>query len=307
LSWSAAPAGGVSAIEIYRAAGLGQPYYYLATVPATATSYTDDGSDIISALVEPTAATDGGRTKRVAKWDATWSGWRSVGTTGMSDGVVRGLALLGDEASLVAVGSFTRADAQAATKAAYYNGQTWAPMGKGLTGGFFGPYGAFYNREDGRVYALGDFAFDLCEDVAVWVPGTGGAGYWTHTDLVAASNTVIAGGAIDHNGDVWIVGDTSSTALCGAATTVTVTQAPGIFTYPRVYVTGPGTLRSIENWTTGQALRFNLPVAANEVVTLDFRPHHKSITSTRNRGARRMSALVDGPYGSLTLPAATFS
>lgn len=298
VTW-ATPGVGTSAIEIYRQdAGTGN-YNYLTTVGPSVTSYTDDGSlTPDSAIYDNLYATnDGARTARVARYDKATGGWRSLGASGMSSGVVRGITYLGDEVAAVAVGSFVNADGQPAYQAALYNGQTWVEMGKGLRSGLYGPYGVVYHPGNGRVYALGDFSFDLCDDIAVWAPGTGGAGYWTHADLSAPSNTVFLAGAVDPNGDLWIVGDTQSTATAAAATTVTVTQAPGVMSYPRLYITGPGTFRALTNWTTGQELRFNLSVAAGEVVTLDFRPHRKTITSTYKSGARRANTLLDGPFG----------
>lgn len=51
-------------------------------------------------------------------------------------------------------------------------------------------------------------------------------------------------------------------------------------TYPIFKATGPGRIYALENFTTGEAIYFDLELESGETVTLDLRPGKKTFTST---------------------------
>ena len=87
---------------------------------------------------------------------------------------------------------------------------------------------------------------------------------------------------LDSSSGLYIGGDFTGTATTNALTTVTNSGTTD--GYPLITVIGPtsgsAVLQRIENVTTGEILYFTLTVMAGEVITMDFRPGKKTITST---------------------------
>ena len=272
---------------IYRTTASGVTYYRLAKVEAGTTTYDDTGAVTLSQVVEPTAATDGSRTKYVGKYDITNNAFAPVGQSGMNT-TVKAIARTVD-GTLYAGGGFTSADGIVCNRfAACVNDLIWGPCGDdggGVTGGDVESVlvlpdnsiaigGAFTALKDPLVGTLG-------ANLAFWYPGAlGGAGVWAHSDFVYPTSTTVSALMNDHNLDLWTGFNTTGSATYSAQTTVTTGGTVGAFlSYPRVYIVGPGVFRGLINITTGQAVWFNLPVATDEVITLDFRKGYKTITS----------------------------
>jgi hypothetical protein len=73
---------------------------------------------------------------------------------------------------------------------------------------------------------------------------------------------------------------TAGTAVASNVSDTVVTNGGTAPAGPEIRVTGPGTLESIINMTTGRELRFDLYLQAGEVATLDLRTGRPSFTST---------------------------
>ena len=301
LSWTAVT--GATGYNIYREAAAGggaAQVYYLTTV--TTNSFTDTGQFTLNtAIEEPSTGTSGGQTKRVARYDISGNYFAGVGVSGMADGIVRGLGVAQDGTTLYAVGTFTSADGATCTRAAVSNGQDWRPLGDGLDSD---GYCALVDRVSGEVVIGGSFTASgvgsLARRLAFYHPGTA-TGKLIHADLMLGGGTVRAL-AFDHNGELWVAGTFNHTSLTTAQTAVIVVgEGGGFLSYPSFYVTGPGTLRYIENATTNQKIWLNLPVVDSEIVTIQLKRGGVAITSTRLNGEYRWDAFVDGDVGELGL------
>lgn len=300
LSWSAVT--GATGYKVYRESSAGggpSVIFYLTTV--TTNSFTDIGQFTLDTNTEdPSTATDGGRSNCVAIWMNAYSSYRSAGTSGMGNGIVRAVAWDRDGVRAYAGGSFDSADGVSARGVAGFNGQVWSGLGTGLNSS--GQcYAIAPDPLTGKVWFGGDFlsvnGSTLAANVATWTPGLAGSGIWQHEDVTFTGSTTVRGIAFDIHKQLWLVTNTSGAGSVSAQTTVTAYNAGGVMTYPRVYITGPGTFRGLDNDTSRQSLRFNLTVATDEIVTLDFRPGYKSIYSTRQNGAVRLNTLMSGPLG----------
>ena len=72
------------------------------------------------------------------------------------------------------------------------------------------------------------------------------------------------------NGTYVAVGDRTGTVTAAGLTTLTNNGTANA--YPVFRLTGPGTVYSLRNYTTGDALYFNLTLQAGEVAYLDLTP-----------------------------------
>lgn len=292
VSWGAVT--GAVSYDVYReqSPGVGAALLKF-LVNTTATSYADTGSITLSTQDEPTTATDGVRTTNIGYYSISKNSFAGVGTTG-TNGAVKALALAPDT-TLYLGGSFTVADGAAINRVAQYNGMVITALSSGTTDGVTGGDveslavlptgevavgGAFTGLNAPNVGTLG-------ANFAYWLPNQSGSGTWVPADITYPGSTTVFAIMVDLNGDLWTGQNTTGSGTTSVATTVTASGMAGVFqSYPRLYVVGPGLLRYLENQTTGYKIWLNLPIATDEVVTLDFRLGNKSITSSLGNAPR---------------------
>ena len=305
VTWSGVT--GATGYWVYRSQPSGGgTVYRLVYVASGTTTYDDTGAVTLSGTSPLSTATDGTRSSpRVGKYNIAKNAFVRVGQSGIN-GSVYALALAPDAVTLYAGGSFTTADGTTVSNIAQYNGQVWTAMGDGVSGG---AVRALLVMPGGELMVGGAFTSAgpslvgaLATSLAMWIPDlTTGSGTWTHTSLGFPSSTTVYSLITDHNGDLWVGFDTTGSATYAAGTTVTTAGGGGAFlSYPRIYVQGPGTLKYLANATLNQRVWLNLPVATDEVITLDLRPGYKTVTSSVG-GASRLGYVVAGELGDLGL------
>jgi hypothetical protein len=223
----------------------------------------------------------------VARW--TGSAWKALG-----DGMYRVstpavYALAVDlQGRLVVGGLFTAAGGIAARNIARWSGAGWEPLGAGFNSYV---YRLYVSPEDGALTAMGAFtatgdgrpmpAYVATWGDGIWLSTLGGRYSVAHSvDAMA-----IAGG------DVYLGGNFAGYDWLAAGRD-TITNPSNVRAYPVFTITGPGTLYHIINYTTGQAMHFNLLLSAGEVLTIDLRPGAKTISS--NQRGNLISALYSG-------------
>jgi hypothetical protein len=211
-----------------------------------------------------------------------WSGtaWVNIGATNSNVG-----QLLTYGGRLYASGGFTTIGGVAANRIASWNGVSWAPVGSGAAAGVIYKLAA---GAGGQLHAAGGFwgtigGITPPDSIATWNGSS-----W----LPFSANPPDTGAHANDNYQVWTFDDGSVLLTWFAAvgtfgTTVTV---PGMTTvnnpgsanaYPLISLSAVGALYSIENLTTGQAIRCNgLSLASGETAILDLRPGRKTFKAT---------------------------
>jgi len=117
---------------------------------------------------------------------------------------------------------------------------------------------------DGSVLFAGNFVRAgtlTVSRIALWNGST-----FVYADFIPTQNIQTLRVAAD--GTLYIGVEAGGTAT-GAGVT-TITNSGSAKSYPRIKLTGPGTLYQLKNYTTGRALYFNLVLLAGETAVLDF-------------------------------------
>lgn len=205
----------------------------------------------------------------VAVWNPSTSSWSPLGSDTL-DGVVEALLFLPD-GRLVAAGTFTG-------RVAVWNGVVWHVLG--TLDAVAGKAGlCLAVRSDGLLYAGGTFdtadGLTLPDHMAQW------NGYaWFPLDVTlpsgsAANVTALLVGS----DDALSVGyNQGGSGTCAGITEVT--NGGSAAAYPTFTIAGPGQLYEVVNWTTGEALFFDLVLLEGETLTIDLAPGVKSVVSS---------------------------
>jgi len=206
----------------------------------------------------------------LCKWDG--SAFSAVGTNTDIGETVYSLAF-GYNGLLFVGGNFTNAGGNAgADYIAYWNGSSWGALGTGTNG-----YVRYIFINYGEVYAVGLFTaaggLSLPDRVAVWsngawqpldinFPGTG----YVYSVLPASDGSLYIGGYFS------TADETPDENAVTGVVALNVTSASAN-TYPFISVSGPGTLKSITNYSTGKSVMFDgLTLQAGEWISLNFNP-----------------------------------
>jgi hypothetical protein len=181
--------------------------------------------------------------------------------------------LIGPDGTLYAGGAFTTAGGVSANYIARWNASAWVGLGTGMNSNVL----ALAAVSSGALYAGGAFTVGwggpFAGRFALW---TGYAFSNPGADLPGALTVYSI--LMSATGKLYVGFDTTGTAkVAGIAT---CTNAGTTSAYPIITVTGPGTLLSVRNETTGKELLFNLYVNAGETITIDLTPDHKTIVSS---------------------------
>ena len=213
---------------------------------------------------------------RVAKLNAAGDSFIALGS-GMN-GTVYAIEIA-PNGNVYAGGAFTTAGGVTVNRVARWNGSQWSAMGSGFADGEV--HALWRDPDNGTLYAGGTFTETtegkaIPGGVAKYVPGSGvwldasegklTAGGHDIKAITGASDRLIIAGAIDGE---WV-----------SSAKTTITNAGTARAYPTITITGPGRLYFLKNNTTGQSLYFDYELMPNEVVTLDFSPGVKTITSS---------------------------
>lgn len=162
---------------------------------------------------------------------------------------------------------------------AVWNGREWYPLGvegDGFTivGGGSWPRCLHENYKN-LLFIGGDI------DGATGSPLYRGFGSWNrsrfqHWDLVMPTYHVYT--IATRGDDIWIGFNGDGTSY--ASEVFTINNIGRTTTYPIIELLGPCYLEWIENQTTGQIIRIDLNILANERVVLDFRPWNRFARSS---------------------------
>lgn len=207
---------------------------------------------------------------RVAKWDG--SAWTALGT-GLN-GVGRA-AIIGSDGILYVGGDFTTAGGNTCTRIARWNGAGWSALGDGCNNSVYtiieGPGGVLY--VGGTFTSAGGLT--LTDRLAIWNGAT-----WAHPDIDLPGSATVFGIAFDGN-DLYIGFNTTGAAYYSSS--IVVTYGGTARAYPFIIfelVTGAGTLQHLENLGTGARVYLDYPLQEGEVVTVDFRPGKRGLSSS---------------------------
>lgn len=211
---------------------------------------------------------------------------------------------IGPDGTVYAGGAFTTAGGFTVNRIAYWNGVNWFPMRGGVNAIVTG----LSFDEQGRLFVTGEFTLAGNE-----VP-TNGVAIWTGTEWEHPGWEVDGSiyGVVRHGGQEYWFGDFNY--VIGPGTT-TVQNTVGTIN-PKIIITGPGSIKSIRNLTTGSAILMDYSVSASEVITIITGPN-PSITNNFNydltpfllpgsdlagfrlqHGANTISAYMGGTSGS---------
>jgi hypothetical protein len=238
--------------------------------------------DIVNALDKDQAgniyaggrfSTAGGTTAtRVAKWNGTT--WTALGS-GLNDEVR--VLKVGPDATLYAGGDFLTAGGVAASRIAQWNGTAWTPLSTGVDNQVY----TITTDPAGLLYAGGAFTtaggVTLMESFARYKGST-----WFVPDVNLPGTTTVQ--ALDYSASTGLLTiGFNTTGTASAAGVTAVTSGGTATTYPILTASAPtsSSVRLVQliNFTTGDAIYFDLVLASSEVVTLDLRPGKKTFTS----------------------------
>lgn len=217
----------------------------------------------------------GGLAYSVARWDG--AAWNAM-STGVG-GEVNTLAV-GPDGTLYAGGQFGGLG-----YVAYWNGAAWKELGGGADNFIlslkFGP--------DGLLYAGGQFT--VIGDVTTFRQAVWNGSVWLPFIADLPGSPVVYALAYIPGGTIFFGSTTTGTATVESVTSPN--NAGKTNSYPVLTFTGPGTLYSIRNYTTGAVLYFNLTLLAGETAVLDF-SNPNSVTFSSNFRANLLSAILPG-------------
>ncbi|OQA15362.1 MAG: Cortical protein marker for cell polarity [Chloroflexi bacterium ADurb.Bin360] len=217
---------------------------------------------------------DGVTVNQIAKLNESGTSFTALGS-GMN-GTVYALEIR-PNGWVYAGGAFTTAGGKTVNRVARWNGSAWFALGQGFADGEV--HSLWWDTENLTLYAGGTFTATtegspIPGGVAKFVSGR-----WQDASegkltlgghdikaITGAADRLIIAGAIDGE---WVM-----------SARTTITNAGTARAYPVITITGPGRLYYLKNNTTGQELTFDYELVADEVVTLNFSPGVKSITSS---------------------------
>lgn len=152
-------------------------------------------------------------------------------------------------------------------RVAQWNGSAWTPLGSGVNERVRG----IETFENGDVLLTGWFTTaggKPAKNMALW---NGSTFFNLDAQIDSTTTQMLYKGLALPNGDIYVGGATFvGTGNMKVSGFTTVTNVGSTEVHPLIYVLGPGTLRWIENQTTGKRMYFNLAVLNGEEVFLDF-------------------------------------
>lgn len=193
---------------------------------------------------------------------AAWSGsaWVSLGTFNAAVYMAREIG-----GRLVAIGSFTTISSVTYNRIAYRAGGTWVALGSGFDNTGYSVGGDEY----GNIWAMGSFTtaggVTVLDRLAIWNGAT-----WLPAPIDMPATAYATGNPMFYHapsGYFLLANKANGTAIV-PGTTVRNTSAS---VYPTIRIAGSGSVVLVENYTTGEAIRFDgngVPVATGETVDI---------------------------------------
>ncbi len=205
-------------------------------------------------------------TAGIAKWNG--SAWAARGT-GVAGGTAAVYALaVGLDGTIYAGGNFTTLGGVANTlNIGKWNGVVWSAMGTGVSGGVAPVQLNGLSVVGNLLYIGGSLT-----SASGLTPPTGlviwnGSSY-VFADIKPPGAQQNLPSVLDKSNNFVIGFTNNGTAIAAVATTLTNTGV--VKTYPRLTLTGPGTVYQIVNYSTGRSIFFNLTLNTGEIAVLDF-------------------------------------
>ena len=181
------------------------------------------------------------------------------------------------------------------TRVAQWNGSAWVALGSGVNERVRG----IEIFENGEVLLTGWFTTaggNPAKNMALW---NGSTFFNLDAQIDSTTTQMLYKGLALPNGDIYVGGATFvGTGNMKVSGFTTVTNPGTTEVLPLIYVLGPGTLRWIENQTTGKRMFFNLSILSGEEVFIDFA--RGDIVSTV-RGSLLYALLPGSDFRSFTL------
>jgi hypothetical protein len=210
-----------------------------------------------------------------ANYIAVWDGisWSELG--GGANSTVRALAI-GPDGRLYVAGLFTTVGTTAANYIAVWDGLMWEALGNGLSAAAY----VLAVASDGLLYAGGQFTsagdLALTDRVAAWNGYT-----WLQLDVDLPGVVTVYGLCVGDYGVVYVGFNTSGTAAVSSLRGILLSASTE--SYPSFWMLGQATLSTIINETTGQDMRFDVPVLVGETVTVSTGPGEAAVISSWGR------------------------
>lgn len=217
----------------------------------------------------------------IAKWDETLQTWSSVGS-GLD---ARGWHLeIGSDGLIYTTGCFNNVNGTAtpACGVGVWNGAVWSSLGAGMSKLGFDATAAEYGKtlafdNDGRLLLGGKFTAvggkTVDDGYGIW-----NGSEWMVPGLDLPSTATVNVIRVASDNSLFMGFSTAGCAIVPGQTTVTNDGTSE--TFPVFTASGPGRLRHLKNWTTGQEIFFSdLDLSAGETVTLDLRFGAKTFVS----------------------------
>ena len=248
----------------------------------------------------------------LCKW--TGSALAVVGTNTDINGVVRALDFT-PMGLLYVGGDFTNAGGiPAADKIAKWNGASWSALGTGANNSVYnitvGTSGVGIPEATGNAYVSGNFtavgSLTLADRAAIWRNGA-----WQRFDIDLPGSGIVYAVLPALDGSLYVAGNFSTTASSANATCAILSDklyeitavSASANTYPVMNITGPGTIKSITNHSSGKQVIFNsLTLNAYESIKLSFDPLNLQFTgSWKSRGNVLRYVAAGSDYGDFYL------
>jgi hypothetical protein len=173
-------------------------------------------------------------------------------------------------------GDFTNAGDANGDYISRWNGVQFNSLGSGMNS----RVNAFMFDKNGNLYIGGTFTtangVTLPDRICIWKNNTFFPLDVNVQDVSAYIYSIVEN---KNTGTLYFGGIWAGTDALSA--TVTVPNVLGSDTYPILYLTGPGLIYQVKNYTTGQAIYFdNFTLLAGESVKIDLRPGKKTFISS---------------------------
>ncbi len=219
--------------------------------------------------------------RMIASYNTVTGLFSAMGSGFSGQATARVYALvLSSSGSVYAAGDFTLSGTTTVNGIAKWNGGAWEPLGSGIkfasaTLGV-GTLASLAMDKNDFLYMGGTFSLSLgtygdvggirCEGFAIWNGSS-----WLNPDILLNTNFPVTALLLDKSDNLYIgirPGFSSGNLLDSGITTISNLGTTEV--RPVIYISGQGTLRLIENQTTGKRIYFDMVVQVNEEVTIDF-------------------------------------
>jgi hypothetical protein len=235
--------------------------------------------------------------RKVAKYTVSTNTFEAVGA-GFNLTVLE--LIISPANILYACGDFTLSGSTTINRIAQLQGATWIPLSSGMNGT---TVRSMDISDNGDLIAVGDFTSAggvPAEYAALW----NGSSFVPTDFLIAGgvNDPVLLASMFSENGDFFVGGSDSLGAFSqnqSKFSAMTIIDNVGTAEVsPFIYILGPGTLRWLENRSTGKRVHFNLSILDGEEVYIDF--GQGKIESTI-RGDLSYAILPGSDFGSFSL------